>query len=152
VHFSTGANKRLGIRLAEIALSEVYKKEGFGKQITPVSLELKKDTLSGSSYLHLHFEGVTGELKAEGMISCFEIRFNNEIRIMQVISRVEIDAEDRAGIRLYLSGLPEESFSLICGPGLNPHMNITDSRDMPVPAFGPVRIDIDLLKEGIIKL
>ncbi len=148
VHFSTGSNQRLGARLGELALTNVYGVSGHGHQITPQSIALKKDSTSGSWYLLLHYQGVTGGLKSEGRPACFEIRFGKEIRISHVISKITIDPNDPAGLRLYLSALPEEPVSLVCGAGANPYMNITDALDMPIPAFGPVNIDFNSLKNS----
>jgi peptidoglycan/xylan/chitin deacetylase (PgdA/CDA1 family) len=147
VHFSTLGNQRLGARLGEIALTHVYGLKGHGDQIRPQSIALKKDTVSGSWYLHLHYQGVTGKLKSDGLPACFEIRFGKEIRLSHVISKIQTDPDDAAGLRLYLSALPEEPVSLICGSGTTPHMSITDSLDMPAPAFGPITIDFDSLKK-----
>jgi hypothetical protein len=146
VHFSSQGNQQLGKRLGEIALTYVYGLQGHGKQIRPQNIALERDSVSGSHYLHLHYDGVTGNLKTSGLISCFEIRFGNEIRLSHVISKVETDPSDAAGLKLYLSAIPEETVSLVCGAGTNPHMNITDSLDMPIPAFGPLKICFDSLK------
>jgi len=145
-HISTQGNQRLGARLGEIALTHVYGRQGHGDQIKPQSIALKRDTVSGSWYLHLHYQGVNGKLKSAGLPACFEIRFGNEIRLSHVISKIQTDPDDAAGLRLYLSGIPEEPVSLICGAGTNPHMSITDSLDMPIPAFGPLGINFDSLK------
>jgi sialate O-acetylesterase len=147
-HTSSQGHLRLGTRLGEIALTHIYKIPGHGDQIKPQSIELKKDSVSGSSYLHLHFNGVTGNLKSTGLITCFEIRFGSKIRISHVISKVETDPDDASGLRLYLSAIPEEPVFLVCGPGTNPHMNITNSRDMPIPAFGPLEINFESLKNN----
>ena len=148
VHFSTRGNQRLGARLGEIALNHVYELPGHGDQIKPQSIALKKDTASGSWYLLLHYLGISGKLQSAGLPVCFEIRFGSEIRLSHVISKIQTDPDDTAGLRLYLSALPEEPVSLICGAGTTPHMSITDSLDMPVPAFGPVTIDFDSLKKN----
>jgi len=76
----------------------------------------------------------------------FELRFGNTTDWFHVISKVETDPADPAALKLYLSGVPEVNGQLICGPGLNPHMNITDSKNMPVPAFGPIEINFTALK------
>jgi peptidoglycan/xylan/chitin deacetylase (PgdA/CDA1 family) len=148
VHISSQGNQRMGARLGELALTHVYGLKGHGDQIVPQSIALKKDTVAGSWYLLLHYGGVTGKLQSAGLPSCFEIRFGNEIRLSHVISKIQTDPGDAAGLRLYLSALPEEPVSLICGAGTNPHMSITDSLDMPVPAFGPVTIDFNSLKKS----
>ncbi len=152
VHFSTRGNQRLGARLGELALTHVYGLPGHGDQIRPQSIALKKDSVTGSWYLLLHYQGVTGKLKSDGLPSCFEIRFGKEIRLSHVISKIQTDPADAAGLRLYLSALPEEPVSLICGAGTNPHMSITDSLDMPVPAFGPLEINFESLKKSQITL
>ena len=151
-HISTRGNQRLGARLGEIALTYVYGQKDHATQIFPQSLDVKRDTISGSFYIHLHYSGVNGKLKSDGLISCFEIRFGDEIRLSYVISKVETDPDDKAGLRLYLSAIPDEPVSLVCGAGTNPHMNITDSLDMPVPAFGPLLINIDALKTNKLNL
>jgi sialate O-acetylesterase len=148
VHLSTASNKLLGARLGEIALTHVYGLQGHGDQITPQSITLEKDSVTGSWYLHLHYKGVTGNLKSAGLPSCFEIRFGNELRLSHVISKVQTFAQDPEGLKLFLSVLPEEPVNLVCGAGTHPYMNITDSRNMPVPAFGPVLIDFDSLKKS----
>ena len=104
------------------------------------AFRLKKDTVSGSWYLLLHYQGVTGNLKSDGIPSCFEIRFGKKIRLSHVISKILTDPKDAAGLRLYLSALPEEPVSLVCGARTTPHMSITDSLDMPIPAFGPLEL------------
>jgi hypothetical protein len=144
IHFSTEGNRRLGRRLGELALTYVYGVAGHGRQIDLESMRLEKDEASGSHYLHLHYTGVSGGLKSEDLPNEFELRFGDEIRIYFVVNRVELHPADRSGLKLFLSGLPEEPAQLICGPGTNPFMNITDSLDMPVPAFGPIEIPIKM--------
>jgi len=146
IHLSTQGNKRLGARLGELALTHVYGIKKHADQIVPGHLELKKDTICGSFYLALHYLGVTGQLKAAGLATGFEIRFENKIRYTHVISKITSDPDDAAGLRLYLSDLPHEPASLVCGTGTNPYMNITDSLDMPVPAFGPLEFNFDSLR------
>jgi len=143
VHYSTEGNRRLGRRMGEIALSYVYKVPGHGKVIDMTSMEILKDERSGSHYIHLHYEGVTGRLNAPGMPGQFEMRFGDEIRIYYVIPRVEFDPEDPAGLRLYLSQYPDRPAQLVSGAGTNPYMNITDSLDMTLPAFGPLEIPLE---------
>ena len=142
IHFSTDANKRLGRRLGELALTYVYDVPGHGKQIDLESMKLKKDESSGSWYLHLHYSGITGSLRSEGLPNEFEMRFGDEIRIHYVVNRAELHPEDPAGLKLFLSGLHEDQAQLISGPGTNPYMNITDGADMPLPAFGPIPVPL----------
>ena len=143
IHYSTEGNRRLGRRLGELALTYVYHVPGHGKEIDIESMRLGQDQASGSHYLHLHFSGVTGGLRSEGLPNEFELRFGEEIRIYFVVNRAELHPSDKSGLKLFLSGLPQEQAQLICGPGSNPYMNITDSLDMPIPAFGPLEIPLE---------
>lgn len=141
-HISTDGQKRLGKRLAEIALTYVYNQTGHAKQISLESIKMCKDEKSSSNYLHLHYNGVCGRLSACGRPSQFVLRVNGEARIEYVVSKVEFDPNDDAAINVYLSGVPNQPATLICGDGVNPYMNITDSLDNPVPAFGPIEIPL----------
>jgi sialate O-acetylesterase len=141
-HISTDGQKRLGKRLAEIALTYVYEQPGHAKQIELESIKMCKDDKTGSNYLQLHYNGVCGKLSACGRPAQFELRVNGEPCIEWVVAKVELDDEDPAGLKLYLSAVPDEPAQLICGNGTNPYMNITDSLDNPIPAFGPIDIPL----------
>jgi sialate O-acetylesterase len=147
IHYSTRGNMRLGRRMAELALTYVYNVPGHGRQIDLESMKLAKDDETGSYYLHVHFSGVTGQLKSAGLPSEFELRFGDEIRIHYVIPKVEFHPNDEAGLKLFLSGLHEDQAQVICGPGTNPYMNITDSLDMPIPCFGPLDIPLKITEK-----
>lgn len=145
-HLSTESNKRLGARIGEIVLGQVYDLEGHAGQPQLYSIKLDKDPSSGSHYLKLHYREVNGSLKGDGKLSGFELRIGNETRIPYVISRIEKDPLDPAGLKLFLSAIPDKPAELYYGPGLNPNLNITDSLDMPLLAFGPLDIDFESLK------
>ncbi len=151
-HYSTPSNQVLGNRLGEIALTHIYNLPGHADQPVPHSIELKQDSVVGSPYLHLLYSRVSGMLKASGKPTGFELRIDDKTPFGHVISRVELDPEDPAGLRLYLSAIPQGTGQLICGPGINPHMNITDSKNMAIPAFGPIAIDFNSLKSNALIL
>jgi len=142
VHISTEGHKRLGKRAAELALNYVYKIPGHAKQINLESISMSKNEISGSNYLHLHYSGVSGRLISPGLPSDFELRVAGEIKIETVVSKVELDPVDPAGLDVYLSGVPNVPAQLVCGSGVYPYMNITDSMDMAIPAFGPLEIPL----------
>lgn len=141
-HISTDGQQRLGKHLAEIALTYVYKQPGHAKQIELESVKMCKDEKSGSNYLKLHYSGVSGKLSAPGNPGQFELRVDGEPHIEWVVSKVEFDPEDNAGLKLFLSMVPDKPAQLVCGNGTNPYMNITDSLDNPIPAFGPIEIPL----------
>jgi len=151
-HLSTESNKRIGARIGEIALRYAYDLEGHADQPQLHSIKLDKDPSSGSPYLKLHYRAVSGSLKGNGKLSGFELRIGNETSIPYVISRIEKDPLDPAGLKLYLSAIPDKPAQLYYGPGLNPNLNITDSLDMPLLAFGPLNIDIKSLKNATLIL
>ena len=142
VHVSTEGHKRLGKRLAEIALTYVYNLKGHANQIDLESVKMQKDEITGSSCLLLHFSGITGSINCLGRPSQFELRVNGEPRYDFVVAKVELDPVDPAGLKLYLSGLPDVPSQLVFGPAVNPYMNITDSFDNGIPAFGPIDIPL----------
>ncbi len=141
-HTSTDGQRRLGRRIAEMALTNVYKINGHAKQINLESMKLCKDAASGSDYLHLHYSGVCGKLISSGSPGEFTLRLNGNENIMYVVSKVQLDPEDAAGLDVYLSGIPNSPAQLVCGAGTYPYMNITDSLDNAIPAFGPIDIPL----------
>ena len=142
VHVSTEGHKKLGKRIAEIALSYVYNLKNHAKQIDLESIKMRKDDMTGSNYLLLHFTGISGNLTCCGRPSQFELRVNGEPRYDYVVAKVEFDRDDPAGLKLFLSGLPNAPSQLVFGPATNPYMNITDSFDNAIPAFGPIDIPL----------
>ena len=151
VHLSTESNRILGRRLANLALSHVGGFPGYGKQIEVESMELVRDPETKSHCLKINYSGVSGALKAAGNPGTFQLRFGDESRLFDVVSRVSLDPAFPHSVFLHLSRIPEEPAQLYCGPGIHPTMNITDSLDMPLPAFGPLRIDFELLeKQGLV--
>lgn len=142
VHVSTEGQKRLGKRIAEIALSYVYNLKDHAKQIDLESIKMRMDEITGSNYLLLHFTGVSGSLTSCGRPGQFELRVNGEPRYDYVVAKVELDRDDPAGLKLFLSGLPDAPTQLVFGPATNPFMNLTDSFDNGIPAFGPIDIPL----------
>ena len=139
-HLSSDGQRRLGKRIAEVALTYIYGLKDHGKQIDLETMKMCKDDKSGSNYLHLHFSGVSGRLTCCGLPSQFELRVNGEPRYEYVVSKTELDLADAAGLNLFLSAISNDPTQLICGSGTNPYVNITDSLDIAIPAFGPVDI------------
>ena len=151
VHLSTESNRILGRRLANLALSHVGGFPGYGKQIEVESMELVRDAETKSHCLKINYSGVSGALKAAGNPGTFQLRFGDESRLFDVVSRVSLDPAFPHSVFLHLSRIPEAPPQFYCGPGIHPTMNITDSLDMPLPAFGPLRIDFELLeKQGLV--
>ena len=81
IHLDFEAFERLGPRLGEVALSQIYKLPGHATPITLESIKLT-DTLDdhthkpveGRSTIRVRFRGVNGKLHAQGNPSGFELR------------------------------------------------------------------------------
>lgn len=140
VHTSTSGQKRLGLRMAELALSYVYKLPGYAKEITLESLSLHKQESSGLYYLDVAFAGVSGKLRSGSAPSDFQLRVDGKQNFMYVVCRTELLPQQPSAIRLFLSAKPPANTVLYAGVGSNPYMNVTDERDTPIPAFGPVPV------------
>lgn len=165
IHLSFEAYQRLGPRLAEIALTEVYRQDGHGRSIQLDSVEILQAS-SRRPLIRVRFRGVSGRLTAPGPASGFELRSKLQAEDpsrsyplppspdvpIPVIYRVDFDPGDPAALIL---GVFDNSpillgkrhafsgdLSLIYGAGLNPNVNIVDERDIPIPAFGPVEISL----------
>ena len=84
VHWGFEAYERLGPRVAEVALSQVYKIAGHGTPIKLQSIETveRRDARTGGEIpghhqttVRLHFSGVSGRLRAAGRPLGFSLRF-----------------------------------------------------------------------------
>lgn len=143
IHVSFEGQQRLGRRLAEIALSEVYRMPGHGQPIDFESVEvIYADT--ERSILRVRFKGVTGRLKSEGRANGFELRQPGPgVNTLHTVYRVDFDPADPSALIVgVFHPFASEDEKLIYGPGLNPYANIVDERDIPVPAFGPVALPL----------
>jgi sialate O-acetylesterase len=142
IHSSTEGQKKVGRRIAEMALTYVYKLPGHARQINLESMKLCKDKESGSYYIKVNYSGVCGNLKSCGLPGQYSLRLNGKENIMYVVTKVQLNPEDNDAMDVYLSGLPDTPAQLVSGAGTYPYMNITDSLDNALPAFGPINIPL----------
>jgi len=59
-----------------------------------------------------------------------------------MVYKVEFDPSDPAAVIVWYSKAITSPLTLYYGAGLNPYVNLTDSLDMAVPAFGPITIEL----------
>jgi len=159
-HISFEGYERLAKRLAEVALTEVYKKPGHGKGIMVEGIEVLQPD-NHRPMVRVRFSGVTGKLRSEGLPLGFEVRgqipevepkpATAEIAL-PVVYRIDFDPTDPAAVILGVldnalinSGGAKyhplrDPFHVVYGPGMSPFVNIVDDKDMPIPAFGPVLV------------
>jgi sialate O-acetylesterase len=159
-HLSFEGHQRLGPRLAEVALSQVYQQAGHA---TPIDLDtvevLQPD--NRRPMIRVRFKGVNGKLTAHGLPAGFELRSPlpspepeppSAEFAAPVVYRVDFDPEDPAAM---IIGVFDDAMinsggarhhalagpiTLVYGPGTSPYVNVVDEKDIPVPAFGPVAV------------
>lgn len=160
-HISFEGQQRLGRRLAELALSQVYGQRDHGKGIGLTEIEVLQPD-NRRPMVRVRFSGVSGKLTSPGVPTGFELRSRLPAQepeapaaevLMPVIYRVDFDPTDPAAIILGVfdnalinSGGAKfhplkEPFSIVYGPGMSPYVNIVDQKDMSLPAFGPVEVN-----------
>ncbi|MDD2765091.1 MAG: sialate O-acetylesterase, partial [Opitutaceae bacterium] len=141
IHIGASGQERLGKRLAEVALTHVYDVKGHGTPIDFKSCEI----LPAADVLHnrmrVSFSGVTGWLQAKGRPAGFELRSDDPKKDGPMIYKVEFDPSDPTAVIVWYFKAITSPVKLYYAPGLNPYVNITDSVDMAIPAFGPITVE-----------
>lgn len=155
IHLDFAAYKRLGPRVGEVALSEVYKLPGHATPIELESIQMGPlhsyktgQEVHGHTEIRVRLKGFTGKLQAPGQPSGFSVRFPNPgpsgIDSVAPIYAIDFDTKDPAVVLLRLAGqaaaLKDRKAVLYYGPGLNPYCNIVDEMDTAVPGFGPIEL------------
>jgi len=153
IHLSCESHRRIGRRLAEIALTEVYHKTGHATAINIESIEyVDPNRITAPPcfpkplQFRIKFTGVNGQLTAGSRPTGFELRTGTTTRDIPMLYRTDFDTEDPAAVLLWMA-LPtaqplEAGLSLIYGSGMDPYVNIVDQADMPLPAFGPIEMPV----------
>jgi hypothetical protein len=126
--------------MAEVALDKVYHRPGRASTIDYASYEIVPDPNPLHNRLKVRFTGVNGRLQAEGRASGFSLRSDEPLKDGPMVFKVEFDAKEPSTAILWTTKAIEKPVSLYYGAGLDPYANIADSRDMAVPAFGPIRV------------
>jgi Carbohydrate esterase, sialic acid-specific acetylesterase len=140
-HVGTHGLKRLGRRLALIALREHYGQKG----ATTPNLDKVVKGPGDPAALVVKFKGVNvRESPALGLqparrIGGFSIRKPDGAEVPLIFEAAV--GPDRDSVLLKLTGPIPKGAQLWYGYGLDPYCNLTDSFDMAVPAFGPVPLD-----------
>jgi Carbohydrate esterase, sialic acid-specific acetylesterase len=139
IHVGTQGLKRLGHRLARVALHELFGKPG---GTTPT---LDKVSRGPGNTIFVKFKGVnTGESGKYGLIperhiGGFSLRKDDGTEIPLIYDVAVGAAKDTVVVKLD-NKLPEGA-NLWYGWGYDPYCNLTDTTDMAVPVFGPIPLD-----------
>lgn len=140
IHIGTAGHERLGRRMAEVALNQVYKQDNGATAIDYASYEIVPMLDGVPNSMRVHFKGVNGKLQAEGRPNGFVLRSDKPGSDGPMVFRVDLDPKDPAAVIIRYSKPIDKPISLYYGVGLNPYVNIVDSKDMAIPAFGPIEI------------
>ncbi|MCS7024763.1 MAG: sialate O-acetylesterase [Bryobacteraceae bacterium] len=135
IHVSTGDLKRLGIRLANLACKDLGAPSCRDFLRGP---RLESVQASGN-LIRLTFSQVNGQLRSTGRISGFSLH-DASGKALPLIYKAEFGAPNE--LLLHLITKPPEGATLRYGAGKDPYCNITDQRDMALPAFGPLPVEI----------
>jgi len=141
VHPSFEGQMRLGRRLAEVALSEVYHQTGHGHSIELTSIKAIHPE-SENPMVRLRFRGVSGRLRAPGRPTGFKLRppLTGDTNPLRTVYRVDFDPTTPDSLIVGIWKPLEVGHRLIYGGGMDPYVNIVDEKDMPIPAFGPIEV------------
>lgn len=136
IHLSMDGQQRLGRRLAEVALANVYQR---GRCQGPIDLESVQRLAPerNADVVRVRFRGVTGRLRSAGRITGFSIRCEQP---GPCVFQASLDPKDPHAVILRVSPRIQGEASLMYGAGLDPCIHLTDGADLAVPAFGPVPI------------
>jgi hypothetical protein len=153
IHLDYSAYKRLGPRMAYLALPYVKKDMPLRNEIKLRSVKFSDTSLAkprGGEYpIVVEFDGVSGKLRAPGSPAGFRLREKASEEDVDWIYAVKFDPKQPNIVTLNWRLPPAKSkqaenqkwdLLLLYGPGAAPYVNITDDNDMAVPAFGPIEV------------
>ena len=137
IHIGTQGLKRLGRRLANIALNKVY------GQTAPAGITLA-GVACDSKQIRVRFEGVSDGLVAPdpaGRIPGFAIGVAGRNPEPTAIYKAVVARDNLSEVVLYTQEPIAAGEELWYGWGLSPFCQLADRADMAAPAFGPIRLE-----------
>ncbi len=141
IHVGESGQARLGRRLAEVALTHVYDRGGHGTAIDLQSVEVLSPPDAFHHVLRVKFNGVTGRLGGAGRLAGFTLDSDDPAHDGPMVYKVEQDPADPAAVLVWYSKALTQPVRLSYALGFDVYANLTDERDMAVPAFGPVVVE-----------
>jgi sialate O-acetylesterase len=132
IHVSTPSQKRLGVRLANLAT---------GKAKSPNVVSAHYQPTNGAfGLINVKFANVTGKLQADGRVSGFGL-YTPAGEWIPAIFRADVDPSDGSTVLLHVNGKIPEDAALYYGYGRDPYCNLRDEADMGVLVFGPLPLN-----------
>lgn len=144
IHIGTAGQERLGRRMAEVALDRVYNQKDHATAIDYDSYELLPKTDDLHNTMRIRFKGVNGKLQSKGDPTGFQLRPEVSGKDGPCVFKVEFDPKDPNAVIVWYTKPITVPVKLYYGVGLNPYVNVVDSKDMAAPAFGPITIKPNL--------
>jgi len=137
-HLDSDGYKRVGRRLAKIALAETYGNEHFktGPSVEKIIVEGKERDI-----LRIQFSSVNGRLFADPRVLGFSIRSSDGSNVLVDYTEAVLDPSVPDAVLLHLGQPVPAGATLWYGYGWNPICTLNDSEDMSLPAFGPLMIE-----------
>lgn len=135
LHLSTAGLKRIGRRLARLALRDVY---GHGYLQRGPRFESATLSEDGRS-LRVKFAEVAGSLLPRDHVHGFSLRGKDGVDL-KLVYNARVDPAASDAVVLQLQEPPPEGATLHYGAGLDPVANLVDEEDMAVPVMGPIEI------------
>jgi sialate O-acetylesterase len=136
IHIDTQDLKRLGVRLANVACSDLFPQKpacgGLKRGPRPVSATLA-GTASGS-VIHVLFSDVNGRLLAEGRLGGFSLHGPDDAPL-GMIYKARLDPGDPNAVLLHIQGQLPKDARLWYGWGKDPFCTLRDEADMAAPVF-----------------
>jgi sialate O-acetylesterase len=134
IHVSTQDQKRMGKRLANLAIRDLFPKVQSPKRGPKLASVRYADGI-----VRVSFSDVNGKLVSDGRISGFTIH-NAKGEMVPAIFRAKVDPQEGGTVLLYISGKLPEGATLRYGYTRDPYCNLRDEADMGVPVFGPAPV------------
>jgi sialate O-acetylesterase len=137
-HIDTSGYKRVGRRLANIALALNYtvKEIKTGPVLSHVVVDpCKPDTI------RIVFDNVNGKLIAKPRVLGFSLRSEDGTQMTNQILSAKLDPQNPGTIIITTLTPLKENAYLWYGWGWDPVCNVIDELDMALPAFGPIKIE-----------
>jgi sialate O-acetylesterase len=134
IHIGTQGLKRLGRRLARIALHGLRGESG-----PPPGPRLSSVTVEGGR-LRVRFDGVAAAgFPPSVRVTGFSLHDENG-KPVPYIYKAMVDPAQPTDVLLWLIGPVGQNWSLQYGYGFDPACILTDADDMAVPVFGPISL------------
>lgn len=141
IHVGTPDLKRLGVRMANLALRDLFGHAEILCGPRPVSAKVEPAIWKR---IVVKFDRINGKLIADGRLNGFSVRRANGEEILCIYDQY-VNPEKPNEIFLdfqvdWSENILPEDAALWYGWGKNPYCNLRDERDMACPTFGPMEI------------